>query len=117
MVSLSKSQISLLKFNVLEGEGEFGSQWDRSSTNAKTWEGKDCRRMRHFHTLRLRINYQEKMSFYNGEMLRMPHCTLSLIMRKQSYKSKLRDILLGMDIKNINVLTELKKGGGSVTVF
>lgn len=47
------------------------------------------------------INYKEKMYFYSSEISGMPECTLSLIMRKQSHNSKLRDILIGMDFSKI----------------
>lgn len=41
------------------------------------------------------------MYFYSSEISGMPECTLSLIMRKQSHNSKLRDILIGMDFSKI----------------
>ena len=55
---------------------------------------------------------QRKMSLYNGEISRMPEWTLSLIMRKQSHKSKLRNILLRIDFLKTLIFSKNQKEQG-----
>ena len=52
------------------------------------------------------------MSLYNGEISRMPEWTLSLTMRKQSHKSKLRNILLRIDFLKTLIFSKNQKEQG-----
>lgn len=65
-------------------------------------------------TFRLLTNYKEKMSFYSGDIL-STWMYLQSNNEDMMHRSKLRDILLGMDFAK--ALTEFKKAGKSESVL